>query len=158
MYPAPALDAAIQCTASAGCDAAEKYAQLVKSNFPSETNANLGTISGTDRSGQTPPMEAHDAFPVEFLPGVRFGAYSPPSYHIGIIYANPRPGISSGTAKWLRPDTSYCNPLGGKAIYKLAISHTGVPFYTSSGVVFTKMAVCLNAICAANDASCAPKK
>ena len=142
----------------------EKYAQEVKSNFPSTANADLDTIDGTSRSGQSSPMLASDAFPLNFVPGIRFGTYNPPTYTLGAVYQSPKPGrfTSDNVGSWMAPDQRHCNPLGWLATFKMAIGHTGLAtssgVHRSSGVVMTKLAVCINAICAANDASCAPTK
>jgi len=41
---------------------------------------------------------------------------------------------------------------------KLAIAHSGVRLDKRSGVILTKLAICLKANCAADDTSCAPTK
>jgi len=109
-------------------------------------------------------MLATDAFPLSFVPGIRFGSYYPPTYTPGAVYQSPKPGhfTNDNTGNFMRPDQRHCNPLGWLATYKMAIAHTGLAtgsgVHRSSGVVMTKLAVCINAICAANDASCAPTK
>jgi len=152
-----------------GCGV-EKYAQVVKSTFPSKDNER-DAINGTDRTGQSNPMTAADAFPAYFLAGIRFGIYDKPVYATGDIGGSPKPGEYCGeySGAWISPDQRYCNPIGWLSAWKSAIGHTGLTPYSDgsagtgletqrSAVVLTKLIVCLNAICDPGDASCAPKK
>ena len=145
----------------AGCDI-EKYAQVVVSNFPDDRNVNAAIDSTVDRSGQSQPMTATEAFPTNFLAGIRFGVYFGPTYTPGFVITYPQSTDQTATGmydgSWLMPDRRFCNPLGWLVSSKIAIGHSGVPQDKRSGVILTKMAVCLNANCAASDSTCAPTK
>jgi hypothetical protein len=110
-------------------------------------------------------MKVGDAFPLFMLPGIRFGAYAPPYYTTGQIHAYPQPtdrtDSETNDGAWLFPDRRFCNPLGWKVLSKGGIGHSGWQNnnqYLSSGVVLTKLVVCLKANCTSNKASCAPMK
>jgi len=145
----------------AGCDI-EKYAQVVASTFPDDRNVQGVIDSTVDHSGQSSPMTATDAFPKLFLPGIRFGVYTAPEYSPGFVLTTPystdyRAG-EDADGSWLRPDRRFCNPLGWLSSSKMAIAHSGVVNDKKSGVIITKLAICLKANCAADDAACAPTK
>lgn len=79
-----------------------------------------------------------------------------------MTYTTPFPTDHTATraydGSWLQPDRRFCNPLGWLASSKLAIAHSGVSHDKRSGVIITKLAICLKANCAADDAACAPIK
>jgi len=147
----------------AGCDI-EKYAQVVASNFPDDRNVQDVIDNTVDRSGQSTPMAATDAFPGEsFLPGIRFGTYERPANSPGVVKTTPHSTDHTATGKldgsWLWPDRRFCNPLEWRASYKTAMAHAGIRAGDKrSGVIFTKLALCLKANCAADGAACAPTK
>jgi len=144
----------------AGCDI-EQYAQVVASTFPDQSNVQ-GTIDGVSRNYKSSPMTATEGFPGYFLPGIRFGIYQPPGYTPGFITALPAGTDHTATGtydgSWLLPDRRHCNPLEWLAISKLAIARTPRAGDLRSGVLLTKLTVCLKANCAADDAACAPQK
>ena len=145
----------------AGCDI-EKYAQVVASTFPNDRNVQDVIDSTVDRSVKSRPMAATEAFPMKFLPGIRFGTYAPIRYTPGFVLTTPfstdHTARKTYDGSWLRPDRRFCNPLGWLASSKMAIAHSGVAFDKRSGVIVTKLVICLKANCAADDAACAPTK
>jgi hypothetical protein len=103
-------------------------------------------------------MTASDAFPLEFLPGIRFGNYQDPSFTVGMISQTPHTQGLPWDGAWLSPDRRYCNPLNWLSASKLSITHSSISKDRQSGVVVTKLSVCLKANCGANDATCIPTK
>ena len=144
-----------------GCDI-EKYAQVVASNFPDPRNVQDAIDSTVERSGQSSPMTATEGFPRAFLPGIRFGTYTATSNTAGLVLSTPGSADHTATGEyegsWLLPNRRYCNPLEWLSSSKLAITHSGANRDKRSGVIFTKLVVCLKANCAANDAACAARK
>lgn len=145
----------------AGCDI-EKYAQVVASNFPNQSNVKDTIDSTVDRTGYSRPMTPTDAFPGVFLPGIRFGHYDTPGYPPGYVLTTPYATNYMATrdwdGAWFRPDRRFCNPLEWLVSTKMAIAHSGVTYDRRSAVIITKMVICLKANCTADDATCAPRK
>ena len=147
---------------SAGCNA-EQHAQLVKSTFPNASNVQP-LLSGATRASCNTAMSATDAFPQQFLPGIRFGYYTRPSTDTGgltwlpsgAVYLTPystdaatAPGgtVRDGDGAYMRPDRRVCNPLKWLVSSKTAIAQTAVPKETKSALLMTKLSICLKANC-----------
>jgi len=100
-----------------------------------------------------------------FLPGIRFGTYWQPQYTAAYVVTTPFfTTASTGTGEfdgsWLYPDRRFCNPLGWMANTKMAIAQVQAAATggdKKSAAVFTKLVLCLNANCTADDTACPPK-